>query len=302
MHEHVEHGHVEVKRGEGSRGGQPTIDLFDSPNLDIPSFILCLTPASQTLPSGSGTSQTPPLPGLGFTSFQASHSTSFRFFGFRAPPPPGTAGSSTPHQPISQASSSDEEERADDIDSIQHYRFGHRVGKKTTSINNDEEMHYLWTIPPHLAKEGIHILVEFEHIPQQIILNTHDRNTKTLPEHIKAETQMVYDELSMLYSTVNNDQDEVDGLDGDDDVSSQFESDDDNDSEEGEFQTPLNPVNLVNPVTENIVQQWESSQCFSSVRYDYTHFGEFLDMGSSSLIDDLVESYRLITRLERLHD
>ncbi|KAI5668502.1 hypothetical protein M9H77_18355 [Catharanthus roseus] len=26
------------------------------------------------------------------------------------------------------------------------------------------EMRYLWTIPPHLAKEGIHILVEFEYI------------------------------------------------------------------------------------------------------------------------------------------
>ncbi|KAI5673606.1 hypothetical protein M9H77_13970 [Catharanthus roseus] len=59
------------------------------------------------------------------------------------------------------------------------------------SMNNDEEMHYLWTIPPHHAKEGIHIL----------------RN------------------------------------------------------------------------------QW-----FSSAKYDYTHSRAFLDMGSGSPIDDLVES------------
>ncbi|KAI5662195.1 hypothetical protein M9H77_21518 [Catharanthus roseus] len=103
-HEHVDPGHVEVERGEGSGGGQPTVDPFDSPNLDIPSFSLSLTPASQSLLSGFGTSQMPPPP----------------------------AGSSTPHQPISQASSSDEKERADDMDGVQHYGFGHRVGKKTT--------------------------------------------------------------------------------------------------------------------------------------------------------------------------
>ncbi|KAI5675141.1 hypothetical protein M9H77_06091 [Catharanthus roseus] len=94
----------------------------------------------------------------------------------------------------------------------------------------------------------------------------------------------------MLYSTVNNDDDEVDGSDGDDVVSSQFESDYDNNPEEGEFQTPLNLVNPVNLVTENIVQQWESNQWFSSARYDYTHSGAYLDMGSGSPIDGLVES------------
>ncbi|KAI5662817.1 hypothetical protein M9H77_22140 [Catharanthus roseus] len=150
-------------------------------------------------------------------------------------------------------------------------------------------MRYLWTIPADLSKEGIHILVEFEPIQQQNIPSTHDRNTATLPEHITAVTQMVSDETSMLYSTVNNDDDEVDGSDEDDAVSSQSESDDDNDPEEGEFQTPLNPVNTINPITENIVQQWESSQWFSNARYDYTYSGAFLDMGSGSPIDDLVE-------------
>ncbi|KAI5684111.1 hypothetical protein M9H77_05339 [Catharanthus roseus] len=123
------------------------------------------------------------------------------------------------------------------------------------STNNDEEIRYLWTIQPHLAKEGIHILVEFEHIQQQNIPNTQDKNTITLPEHITVVTQMVPDEPSMLYSTINNDDDEVDGSVGDDVVSSQSELDDDNDPEEGEFQTPLNLVNPVNPVTENIVQK-----------------------------------------------
>ncbi|KAI5661371.1 hypothetical protein M9H77_20694 [Catharanthus roseus] len=46
----------------------------------------------------------------------------------------------------------------------------------------------------------------------------------------------------------------------------------------------------VNPVIENIVTQWHSSQWFSSARYDYTQFGAFLDMGSSEQIDDLIES------------
>ncbi|KAI5671450.1 hypothetical protein M9H77_11814 [Catharanthus roseus] len=107
--EHVDSGHIEVERGERSGNGQPP-----------------------SLPSGSETSQTPLPPDLGFASFQAPHSTSYRFLGFRAPPPPGTAGSSTSHQPIWQASSSDEEERADDMDGVQRYEFRHCVGKKTT--------------------------------------------------------------------------------------------------------------------------------------------------------------------------
>ncbi|KAI5673497.1 hypothetical protein M9H77_13861 [Catharanthus roseus] len=114
--EHVDPGHVEVKRGQGFGGGQPLIDPFDSLNLGIPSFSLGLTPPSQSLPSGFGTLQMPPLP----------------VFWILSPPPPSTAGSSTTHQPISQASSSDEEERTDDTDVVQHLRFRHRVGKKTT--------------------------------------------------------------------------------------------------------------------------------------------------------------------------
>ncbi|KAI5682260.1 hypothetical protein M9H77_03488 [Catharanthus roseus] len=134
-----------------------------------------------------------------------------------------------------------------------YYKVHRKFYFNLYSMNNDEEMRYLWTIPPHLTKEGIYILVEFEHIQQQNIPITHDRNTTTLPKHITTITRMVSDEPSMLYSNVNNGDDEVDGSDEDDAVSSQSESDDDNDSEEGEFQTPLNPVNPVNPITENIV-------------------------------------------------
>ncbi|KAI5661344.1 hypothetical protein M9H77_20667 [Catharanthus roseus] len=98
---------------------------------------------------------------------------------------------------------------------------------------------------------------------------------------------MVSDELSMLYPTVNDDDDEIDQSDGDDVFSSLSELDDDNVPVEEELQTPINPVN---PVTENIVPQWESSQRFSSARYDYTHSRAFLDIGSGSPIDGLVES------------
>ncbi|KAI5654242.1 hypothetical protein M9H77_31429 [Catharanthus roseus] len=80
-------------------------------------------------------------------------------------------------------------------------------------------MRYLWTIPIDISKDGIHILVEFEPIEQQNIPITHDMNTTSLPEHITAVTQVVFDEPSMLYSAVNNDDDEVDGSDGDEVVS-----------------------------------------------------------------------------------
>ncbi|KAI5655232.1 hypothetical protein M9H77_32419 [Catharanthus roseus] len=48
----------------------------------MPSFSLGLTPASQPHPSGSGTSQMPPAPGLGFASFQSPHSSAYEFFSF----------------------------------------------------------------------------------------------------------------------------------------------------------------------------------------------------------------------------
>ncbi|KAI5652536.1 hypothetical protein M9H77_29723 [Catharanthus roseus] len=128
------------------------------------------------------------------------------------------------------------------------------------SMNNDEEMLYLWTIPPHHAKEEIHILVEFDQIQQHSILITQEINTTNMTEHITAVTQMVSDEPSILYPPVNDDDDKIDQSDEDDIVSSQSESDDDNEPGERELQTP------VNPVIENIMPQWESIQWFSSAR------------------------------------
>ncbi|KAI5666053.1 hypothetical protein M9H77_15906 [Catharanthus roseus] len=95
--EHVDPGPAVVERSEGSGGSQHYVDPFDSPHLDMPSYSLGLTPDPQSLPSGSEA----------------------------APPPLGTTGASTPHQAISQASSSDEEEGQDALGR------GHRVGKKT---------------------------------------------------------------------------------------------------------------------------------------------------------------------------
>ncbi|KAI5683130.1 hypothetical protein M9H77_04358 [Catharanthus roseus] len=44
------------------------------------------------------------------------------------------------------------------------------------SMNNDNEMHYLWTVAPNLAMDRIHILVEFIKIQQQTILTTRPRS------------------------------------------------------------------------------------------------------------------------------
>ncbi|KAI5654931.1 hypothetical protein M9H77_32118 [Catharanthus roseus] len=129
-------------------------------------------------------------------------------------------------------------------------------------------MHYLWTIVPNLAKEDIHILVEFIQIPQQTVSSTQARNIINMTEHVIVITQMASHKPSMLYTTVNDDDDEIDHLSEDYVASSQSESDDNNDAEEEELQT------LVIPVTENIS-------------------GAFLDMDSGSPIDDLVESSTL---------
>ncbi|KAI5678836.1 hypothetical protein M9H77_09786 [Catharanthus roseus] len=80
----------------------------------------------------------PPPPGLGFAPFQSPANTSIGFSSFRAPPPFDAAGSFTPHQPISHASSSDDEERTDDTVDVQHLGFGHRIGNKTTRFTSSD--------------------------------------------------------------------------------------------------------------------------------------------------------------------
>ncbi|KAI5664823.1 hypothetical protein M9H77_24146 [Catharanthus roseus] len=83
-----------------------------------------------------------------------------------------------------------------------------RMTMRVPSYYEVHQMCYLWTIPPHHMKEGIHILVEFEQIQQYSIPITHDGNTTNMTEHITTITHMISDELSMLYTTVNNDDDE----------------------------------------------------------------------------------------------
>ncbi|KAI5653697.1 hypothetical protein M9H77_30884 [Catharanthus roseus] len=91
----------------------------------MPSYNLALIPDSKSLPSGSGTSQMPRAPSSGFIAFQSPNPSAYGFGRFSSPPPPGTAGASMPHQPISRASSSDEEEGQDVLGRK------HRFGKKT---------------------------------------------------------------------------------------------------------------------------------------------------------------------------
>ncbi|KAI5666763.1 hypothetical protein M9H77_16616 [Catharanthus roseus] len=93
-----------------------------------------------------------------------------------------------------------------------------------------------------------------------------------MTEYVIAITLMISHEPSMLYTSVNGHDDEIDHSDEDYVASSQSESDDNNDAEEEELQTP------------------ESSQWYINARYDYTQPGAFLDMGSGSPTDDLVES------------
>ncbi|KAI5671972.1 hypothetical protein M9H77_12336 [Catharanthus roseus] len=130
------------------------------------------------------------------------------------------------------------------------------------SMNNDNEMRYFFTI----------VLVQFIPIQQQTVSITNDTNTINMTEYVTTITQMVSDELSMLYPTV-----------ADDEMKMTIWMKNMPYLEE-ELQTP------VNPVTENTVTQWDSSQWFSSARYDYTQSGPFLDKGSGSPIDDLIES------------
>ncbi|KAI5650835.1 hypothetical protein M9H77_36840 [Catharanthus roseus] len=56
-----------------------------------------LTQPSQSLPGGSGTLRAPLPSDLGFAPFQSAAGTSLGFSSFRAPPSPGTTGSSTLH-------------------------------------------------------------------------------------------------------------------------------------------------------------------------------------------------------------
>ncbi|KAI5656608.1 hypothetical protein M9H77_25401 [Catharanthus roseus] len=106
------------------------------------------------------------------------------------------------------------------------------------NINNDNEMCYFWTIAPNFAKEGIQVLIEFIPIQRQTVSITHDTNTINMTKHVTTITQIISDEPSMLYLTVDDDDDENDHSNEDNVVSSEFESENINDAEEEELQTP----------------------------------------------------------------
>ncbi|KAI5658665.1 hypothetical protein M9H77_27458 [Catharanthus roseus] len=108
---HADLGHVDMERGEES--GQV-----------------------ERCEGRSGTLRAPLPPGLGFAPFQSPAGISLRFSLFHAPPP-DIVGSSTPHQPISQASSSHDEEQTDNTDNAQHLGFRNRVGKKMRFTPSD---------------------------------------------------------------------------------------------------------------------------------------------------------------------
>ncbi|KAI5642208.1 hypothetical protein M9H77_00176 [Catharanthus roseus] len=142
-------------------------------------------------------------------------------------------------------------------------------------MNNDDKMCYLWTIRLDISKEGIHVL------------HTHvsiDEDHSNICLHVMTITQMVSDELSMLYPKVEEDDDDDDDADEDYDVSSEYDHDNNPNDEEDDISTP---VNLLSSTTVN---QWQSSQWFSNAPYDYTSSGTFLDMDLGEQIDDLIES------------
>ncbi|KAI5640396.1 hypothetical protein M9H77_28448 [Catharanthus roseus] len=134
-----------------------------------------------------------------------------------------------------------------------------------------DAIHQMCMVPISLIQKSWTLLTNqmISHAKLTISI-TDDRNTINMTEHVTTITQIVSDEPSMLYPTVNDDDDEI--------------GHSDEDYVEEELQT------LVNPVTENTVTQWESSQWFNSARYDYTQFGASLNIDLGSPIDDLVES------------
>ncbi|KAI5657780.1 hypothetical protein M9H77_26573 [Catharanthus roseus] len=123
-----------------------------------------------------------------------------------------------------------------------YYESHHMFYFNLFNMNNDNEMRYLWTIAPDLAKEGIHILVEFIQIQHQTISSTQAINTTNMTEYVTTITQMFSHEPSMLYTIVTDDDAESDYSDEDYVASSQYESNDNNDVEEEELQTPVIPV------------------------------------------------------------
>ncbi|KAI5672752.1 hypothetical protein M9H77_13116 [Catharanthus roseus] len=134
-------------------------------------------------------------------------------------------------------------------------------------MNNDNEMYYLWTIRPDISKEGIHVLVEFKPIQSQIFSNVQHTHISIQEDHSNVCQHVMED----------------DNADIDYDVSSASNEDNGDNDEEDNISTPLNPL------SSTAVNQWQNSQWFNKLPYDYMLSGAFLDMGSGKQIDDLIE-------------
>ncbi|KAI5659387.1 hypothetical protein M9H77_28180 [Catharanthus roseus] len=70
--------------------------------LDALLYLLLHKGRNMSTPSQQWLRGMPPAPNSGFTAFQSPNPSAYRFGRFSAPPPPGTTGASTPHQPISR--------------------------------------------------------------------------------------------------------------------------------------------------------------------------------------------------------
>ncbi|KAI5647935.1 hypothetical protein M9H77_33940 [Catharanthus roseus] len=214
------------------------------PELDFPTFSLGLMPPAQSYPGRLGTSYAPSPPDIVGSSFQVPPPPSTVGSLFQPLPLPGKTGSSTPHMPISYASSSDSDEHNDER-------------------TYDAHRHNSLSLVVVLNSSFYAFRVYF------YSFSYHDTNTVNIPEHVPTVTQMVSDELSMLYPTVDVDDDENDHSDEDYAVSSESKDDDNTDAEEEDIQTP-------------------SSQWFNNARYDYTQSEAFLDMGSDAVNDNYI--------------
>ncbi|KAI5672591.1 hypothetical protein M9H77_12955 [Catharanthus roseus] len=236
--------------GLGDLGCSYQVEPFNSPNLGTPSFFLGLMPPTQSRPS-------PHPPSIGSSLFQAPLALRIGSSSFQAPPPPYTIGSSTQHMPISKTSSSDSDEHDDEPTNVvtlaQQLRFGNLVGRRlpdshhliASKIAYGAYGPYFTGVVQKACTFPTNQMISHA---QLTICTTHTRvQTINTTEYETAIKQMVSNEPSMLYTTVTDDDFEIDHSDSEYITSSQSESD--NDAEEEDLQTP------VIPITENTVTQ-----------------------------------------------
>ncbi|KAI5675326.1 hypothetical protein M9H77_06276 [Catharanthus roseus] len=106
-----------------------------------------------------------------------------------------------------------------------------KLGLLLEGMNNDDEMCYIWTIRPNISKEGIH----------HTNIST-EKDYTNIPQHVTTITQIVFDELLILYLSVEEDDDDNDNTDEDYVVSSESDDDNDDNNEEDDISTPINPL------------------------------------------------------------